>query len=283
MAREAALQAAKSIPVLVAPPLPFGCRSTTSRSAGRSPMTATYYRALRRNRLAAVRSGFRRLFLLNRHGGNHELAQLVALISRSNIGARGRGVQLDDCLGRACGARRAQGDAPAGPRGIFETSDDAGPARRTRGGGAPAPEQRPGYRSRTRQRPYRPEHPGTWRAMDGYTDSPADATAERGALYQQAIVTTVAQAFWSFTLPRRRLAWRREPTARRRSWRRRRNIPRPTLTVAFAGMPGPQAGVGRRRGQQDIDLVQSGQPRRESGECRRPEKRLDGPLEGWPH
>lgn len=200
IAREAAREAAKSIPVLVAPPLPFGCSQHHIPFGGTFSMTTeTYYRALHEIVLAAVRSGFRRLFLLNGHGGNHELAQLVArdiaLEHPAHVAAASYWTIAWDAL-VALDAHK--GMRLPGHAGIFETSMMLALRGERVAAERPRRNNVPDTDPRTWQRPYRPEHPGSWQAMDGYTDSPADATAERGALYQQAIVTTVAQAFLEF-------------------------------------------------------------------------------------
>ena len=76
--RAAAQEARASIDVLVAPTfqtgsshhhLPFG--GTISLS------TERYYGALRDMTESLIQSGFRRIFIVNGHGGNHELIELV--------------------------------------------------------------------------------------------------------------------------------------------------------------------------------------------------------------
>jgi hypothetical protein len=53
----------------------------------------------------------------------------------------------------------------------------------------PAPRQRA---------PFREESHDAWIRMDGFTDSPANASAERGRIWFDAIAESVAAAFRSF-------------------------------------------------------------------------------------
>ena len=79
VARGAAEQAQKAISVLVAPTLPFGSSHHHLSFGGTlSLATETYYRVLADLGESMIVSGFRSLVLINGHGGNHELIQLVA-------------------------------------------------------------------------------------------------------------------------------------------------------------------------------------------------------------
>jgi creatinine amidohydrolase len=78
VAREAASIAAAQIPVVVTPALPFGSSHHHFVFGGTlSLSTETYYRVLYELVESLVKDGFTRIFLLNGHGGNHELAQLA--------------------------------------------------------------------------------------------------------------------------------------------------------------------------------------------------------------
>ncbi|MEI7772206.1 MAG: creatininase family protein, partial [Chloroflexales bacterium] len=79
VARAAAAQVAGAIPVVVAPTLPFGSSHHHVPFGGTLSLgTETYYRALVDLAESLIASGFRRIFILNGHGGNSELIQLVA-------------------------------------------------------------------------------------------------------------------------------------------------------------------------------------------------------------
>jgi len=79
VAEESARIASAEIPVIITPALPFGSSDHhLSFGATLSLSTETYYRVLRELVESLVTGGFRRIFLLNGHGGNHELAELAA-------------------------------------------------------------------------------------------------------------------------------------------------------------------------------------------------------------
>src|SRR5215470_19269357 len=79
VSREAAAQASARIPVIVAPALPFGSsHHHFIFGATLSLSTETYYRVLCDLVESLITDGFTRIFLVNGHGGNHELAQLAA-------------------------------------------------------------------------------------------------------------------------------------------------------------------------------------------------------------
>ena len=108
LAREGARLASEQVPVIVAPALPFGSSDHHFVFGGTiSLSTETYYRVLRDVVGSLVKDGFSRIFLLNGHGGNHELAQLaardVALTAARTSGGR---VVLGDCL---AGVDRSRG------------------------------------------------------------------------------------------------------------------------------------------------------------------------------
>jgi hypothetical protein len=67
-----------TVPVVVAPTLPFGSsHHHFVFGATLSLSTETYYRVLYELCESLVTDGFKRIFLLNGHGGNHELAELA--------------------------------------------------------------------------------------------------------------------------------------------------------------------------------------------------------------
>jgi len=79
LAREAAATASNQIPVVVTPALPFGSsHHHFIFGATLSLTTETYFRVLCELVESLITDGFKRIFLVNGHGGNHELAQLAA-------------------------------------------------------------------------------------------------------------------------------------------------------------------------------------------------------------
>ncbi|MBM3734852.1 MAG: creatininase family protein [Acidobacteria bacterium] len=200
IARDAGAIAAAQIPLLVAPAMPFGCSQHHIPFGGTFSMTSdTYYRAVFEMVLAVVQSGFRRIFLLNGHGGNHELLQLVArdiaLQHPAHVAAASYWTIAWDAL-VAEGAHK--GMRLPGHAGNFETSlmlaqhPDIVPANR------PHRDNVGDTDPRNFARPYRAEHPGFWQSIDGFTDSPDQADADRGARYLAVIAGSVAAALTEF-------------------------------------------------------------------------------------
>ena len=196
IARKAAAVAAQQIPVLVAPTLPFGSSHHHIPFGGTlSLSTEVYHRAVYDLAESVIASGFRKLFILNGHGGNHEIIQLVARdLALKHPAALAAGSYWDVAeAGLVAEEARSRGLMP-GHAGAFETSlmlslrpelvRDPRPARPHSPEGAAAT--------------YRCELPGWWQQSDGYTDSPAAGTAAHGEAYLAAIVEAVARAFVDF-------------------------------------------------------------------------------------
>lgn len=199
IARSAAVIASDSIPVLVAPTLPFGSSHHHIPFGGTMSLTTeTYYRVLIDLLESLIAGGFRRFFVVNGHGGNDELVQLaardLALKHEAHLAAASYWNATWAAL-TEMGAHE-QGGLP-GHAGAFETSlvlalrpelvVEPRPARDD----APAGDPRP-------IRTYRAEFHGRWQSFDGYTDSPARAEPARGQNYLGAAARGLAQAFVEF-------------------------------------------------------------------------------------
>lgn len=192
--------ASAEIPVIVAPTLPFGSSDHHLLFGGTLSLgTETYYRVLRELLESLASDGFKRVFILNGHGGNHELAELaardVALRREVHVAAGSYWTIAWDAL-VAAGAhlgRRLPGHA-----GDFETSmmlalrPDLKPG--------PLPHRAPSGDTdpRLRTAPWRAEMHGAWKQIDGYTDSPAQSSAESGRRFFEVITAEVARALVSF-------------------------------------------------------------------------------------
>src|SRR5579862_16180 len=199
IAREAAIAASAEVPVIVAPTLPFGSsHHHFIFGATLSFSTETYYRVLCDLIESLVTDGFTRIFLVNGHGGNHELAELaardMALRKAVHVAAGSYWtVAWRDLV--AVDAHRGR-NLP-GHAGGFETSvmlslrPDLVPAKRPHRDGEFGSDA-------AGLHPYRREHHGWWRKIEGFTDSPDTATPENGALFRAAAVEGLARVFVEF-------------------------------------------------------------------------------------
>jgi creatinine amidohydrolase len=200
IARSAAARAAAHIPVVVAPTLPFGSsHHHLPFGATLSLATETYYRVLVDVLESAITSGFRRIFLLNGHGGNHELVQLaardLALKHPANIAAASWWTLAADGLVAAGAAER--GRMP-GHAGALETALILALHPQLVREPRPHREAGPGLDPRPFMAGYRVEESGFWQSFNGYTDSPDRAEAVHGQMYFEAAITAAADAFVEF-------------------------------------------------------------------------------------
>lgn len=199
VARQAATLAADQGSFVLAPTLPFGSSHHHLPFGGTlSLSTETYYRVVRDLVESIVAGGARRIFVLNGHGGNHELIQLVARDVALD--------QLDVAIAAASYweiARASLAAEPdfaemtiAGHAGQFETSTmlamNPGFVREPRATRESDPFLRttiPGTRI---------EASGAWQSFDGFTDFPHLATADLGVRLLAVITRDVASALTTF-------------------------------------------------------------------------------------
>jgi creatinine amidohydrolase len=199
VAERAALALEGRVPVLVAPVLAFGSSAHHLPFGGTlSLATETYYRVLLDLGRSAAAGGFRRLFFLNGHGGNHELAQLAARDLALELPlAVGSGSWWAMAHRQLVAAGEGRVSNVPGHAGGFETAVMLSAARHLVGAILP---RRTGWRAgpATFVADFRTEVPGSWQAMDGFSDSPADASPELGAALLEAAVQKVAEDLASF-------------------------------------------------------------------------------------
>ena len=200
IARAAAEALAGRVPVLVAPALPFGSSHHHLPFGGTMSLsTETYYRALRDLAESLIVSGFRRIFILNGHGGNNELIQLVArdlaLQHPAHLAAASYWSIAWDAL---VAAQAHVGAGLPGHAGTFESSLILALRPELVREPRPHHDDPSGTDSGSFYAPYRAELHGAWQRMNGYTDSPDQADAERGERYLAAIVGAVARTFVEF-------------------------------------------------------------------------------------
>ena len=200
VAREAAAQLAHDVPVIVTPTLPFGSsHHHFVFGATLSLSTETYYRVLCDLVESLVTDGFTRIFLVNGHGGNHELAQLAARDMALRHPVRvAAGSYWNVAWKELVAVEAHRGRRLPGHAGDFESSmmlsvrPDLVPAERPHRDGEFDTD------ASGAQAPYRDERHGWWREIDGFTDSPDRATAQNGARFRAAIVAGLARAFAEF-------------------------------------------------------------------------------------
>jgi creatinine amidohydrolase len=196
VARQAAARLAGDIPVVVAPTLAYGSSHHHLPYGGTmSISTSTYFNVVKELVETLAVSGFRRVFILNGHGGNVELVTLVARdVSASHrivVGAGSYWIMSSDAL--ASSGAGQLGELP-GHAGEFETSmmlalhpelvDEGRPSR---------DEDGVAHSSR-----YRFGSPGPFRKPDGFSDSPAVADRQRGLAYFSTCVDSVAGGLREF-------------------------------------------------------------------------------------
>jgi creatinine amidohydrolase len=200
IARAGAAVAAAHVPVVVAPTLPFGSSHHHIPFGGTMSLsTETYYRTVYELCEALILGAYRRIFILNGHGGNHELVQLVArdLALKHPVqmaAASYWNIAWDAFIeaGAHLGARLP------GHAGFFETSLVMALRPDLIREPRPHRDNVPNADPRGFARPVRIETHGSWQSFDGYTDSPARATADHGRTFLDAAGQTVGEAILHF-------------------------------------------------------------------------------------
>jgi creatinine amidohydrolase len=200
IARAGAAVAAAQIPVVVAPTLPFGSSHHHIPFGGTMSLsTETYYRTVYELCEALILGAYRRIFILNGHGGNHEVVQLVArdLALKHPVqmaAASYWNIAWDAFIeaGAHLGARLP------GHAGFFETSLVMALRPDLIREPRPHRDNVPDADPRGFARPVRIETHGSWQSFDGYTDSPDRATAEQGRTFLAAAGQTVGEAILHF-------------------------------------------------------------------------------------
>ncbi|NJN17759.1 MAG: creatininase family protein [Oscillochloris sp.] len=178
VARRAAELLRPRIPALVAPTLAFGSSPHHLPFGGTmSVSTETYYRLICDLLESLAQGGFRRIFIVNGHGGNSELIQLAArdvALRRDIAVAAGSYWTIAWQQLTAAGAGQV-GHLP-GHAGAFETSLVLALRPELVHEPRPARDLDPATSPPMPADPYRSEIHGFWQRIDGYSDSPAPAT-----------------------------------------------------------------------------------------------------------
>lgn len=211
VALRAAERAAERIPVTVAPALPFGSSHHHLPYFALSLSSETLKRVLTDLCHSAIRAGFRRIFLLNGHGGNEDcirqVARDVVLDHDVLIGAASYWTIAFDSIAEI--AADAGIDQLPGHAGDFETSNllalrpelvrrDLLPLPTTpahQGGSATGGVSRSARGARPGAVVAR--H-GAWERINGYSDAAGKASPELGRRFLEAIARDVADELVRF-------------------------------------------------------------------------------------
>jgi creatinine amidohydrolase len=196
VAHRAVARLGEGIPAVVAPTLTYGSsHHHLPYGATMSISTSTYYNVVKELVETLALSGFRRVFILNGHGGNVELVTLVARdVSASHQIVVGAGSYFLLSTAALTSSRTVpRGELP-GHAGEFETSLMMALHPELVTATRPSRESSP----QTHLTSYRFGAPGPFRKPDGFSDSPADADAERGAAYLETCVDSVAAVLRDF-------------------------------------------------------------------------------------
>lgn len=193
--RGAVVAVADRLPVVMAPTLPFGSSPHHLPFGGTMSVTSeTYYAVVRDLVASLIAGGFRRILIVNGHGGNHELLQVVvrdlALRHPVNLAA------LSYWLPAANTLAALHADGPTsfpGHAGAFETSLVM--AIRPELVRRPLPHRELAEIAALPVQPsgWRLERHAWWQAIDGFSDSPDLADVERGRASLEAIVQALAR------------------------------------------------------------------------------------------
>ncbi len=205
IAERVAVALGAACPVVLGPTLPLGSSAHHLPFGGTLSLTTrSYYQVLMDIGRSVAAGGFRRMFFLNGHGGNHEIAQVSARdLSLELPLAAGAGSWWAMAYDALIEAGRPTIRNVPGHAGGFETAALMAIARHLVREERPTrhdqPDASPPFRS-----DFRTEVHGYWKTIDGFTDSPGDADPELGARFLDVAVAKVAAdlgRFYSSALP----------------------------------------------------------------------------------
>lgn len=200
IAQRVAAELRGELPVVVAPTLPVGYSAHhLPFGATISVSSATYQQFLIEMCESLLLSGFRRLFILNGHGGNSDIvnvvAREVALRHHVKVGAGSYWVMAWDALVHERAHERAR---LPGHAGAFESSLVA--ALWPELVRDPLPERDQSFSSDPRgfHSAYFAEDQENWLRIDGFSDNPRRARSEDGSRWLDAVVHGVADGVRQF-------------------------------------------------------------------------------------
>ena len=200
VARAAAARIAGQTQVVVTPTLAFGSSPHHLPFGATLSLTSQTFSSVLHDLCTSLTgAGFRQIFILNGHGGNHELIQIaardLALTHPVSVAAGSWWSIAWDALAAAgaCDDRRLPGHA-----GAFETSVVLALRPELVHEPRPHRDHFPVSDPRGFAAAYRTETPDAWLRIDGYSDSPDRGTGEQGRRYLDLAVEAVASALLEF-------------------------------------------------------------------------------------
>ena len=201
VALRAAELASAEVPVVVAPVLSVGISGHHLFSCALSLKSSTYIAMLNDLADSLVASGFKRLFVLNSHGGNDECVKLLAkdLVLRHEV-AVGAGSYWELAVSAILDAGGEQVGRLPGHSGGFETSLVMAVAPQlVRTDRVPAVDpEPPAMFARSIAKGLVAQKYGEWARIGGYTEAASKASPEAGKILLEAISGAVASAIVAF-------------------------------------------------------------------------------------
>jgi creatinine amidohydrolase len=197
IAEGAGREAGRDVPVCVGPVVAFGNSHHHLVYSALSLRTATFQAVLSDLLDSMVLAGFRRIFILNAHGGNDECIKLAVrdLVLRSDVTAAASSYWS---IAHEAVAREWGGEPYPGHAGTFETSLMMALAPElVRTDLSPKDERHPVAVGNSRLFAGVIVRHGEWRRIDGYSDAPLNASREKGEALLRAITQEVARAVLS--------------------------------------------------------------------------------------
>ena len=189
VAERAGAAAARPETIVLAPTLAYGASDHHLPFGGTLSLgVATFQLVLRDLLASAASAGFRRVFVLNGHGGNAAACAIAVAEAAREHGLFAVTAMASDLVD----PKEIEGPLH-GHAGSFETSLvlTLDPERVRPDLARPSP----GGAARRRPRGLVVGEPGRWQELDGFTDRPDEASRERGEQALAACVAAVAAAF----------------------------------------------------------------------------------------
>ena len=200
IARDVSMRIKDQLPIVVAPTVQFGfSKHHLPFGATITLAPDTFQSLLIDISESLIKSGFRKLFIINGHGGNNELIAVVAReISLNHDVRMGAGSYWTMAWKELVAKGAHRENRLPGHAGSFETSlmlfldpTLVSPNRPTRNGDFSSNETSfyPEFMS---------EDQRSWLKIDGYSESPVRASAEQGRIWYEAILDGVIRNLKDF-------------------------------------------------------------------------------------